>query len=155
MFKKVEKEKLPYIHNCIVEQHNSKKAKSEDGFTMQDLIIAIFIITLFVGIVGSLMFSVYKASKEADLMLRATAYSVQILEDIDKIAYEEVNSNLASTYRNKFSIPEGYNINLEVTNYGEENNLEDVMKIVKLTISFQFQGEEQNISITRLKIKEI
>ena len=118
----------------------SRKLKSESGFTMYDLIVAMFLITLFVGLIASLMYSSYKINMETNLMMQASAYSVQILEDIDKIAYEEVDSSLASKYKSDFSIPAGFNVNLEVSKYGEEQNLQDVMKIVKLTISYEFSG---------------
>lgn len=133
----------------------SRKLKSESGFTMYDLIVAMFLITLFVGLIASLMYSSYKINMETNLMMQASAYSVQILEDIDKIAYEEVDSSLASKYKSDFSIPAGFNVNLEVSKYGEEQNLQDVMKIVKLTISYEFSGNTENVTITRLKIKEI
>lgn len=133
----------------------NRKLKSESGFTMYDLIVAMFLITLFVGLIASLMYSAYKINVETNLMMQASAYSVQILEDIDKIAYEEVDSSLASKYKNDFSIPTGFDVNIEVSNYGEEQNLQDVIKIVKLTISYEFSGNTENVSITRLKIKEI
>lgn len=130
-----------------------KIKKSESGFTMQDLMIAILIIMLFVGIVASLMYSVYKINAETSLMMEASAYAVELLEDIDKIAYEEVDANLESIYDR--SLPAGFNVDLEITNYGEEQNLQDVIKIVKLTISYEFLGNTSNVSVTKLKIKEI
>lgn len=128
--------------------------KSEKGFTMQDLIAALFIITLFVGIISSLMYSVYKTNVRADLTAQMATYAVQILEDIDRIPYEEVNSELASTYYDKFSIPGGMQIALDVSKYGEEVNAEDVMKIVKLNMSYTVENETEEFSVTRLKIKE-
>ena len=130
--------------------------KSEKGFTMQDLIVACFIIIVFVTIISTLMYSVYNTNLRADLTAQMATYAVQILEDIDKISYEEVNSSLAETYFDKFSIPDGYNIDLQVSNYGEGiENIEDVMKIVKLTISYTLRGETEEFSVERLKIREI
>lgn len=130
--------------------------KSEKGFTMQDLIIAALIITIFVGIIASMMYSVYKTNIKADLTAQMATYAVQILEDIDKISYDEVKSDLANSYNSKFSIPAGYNIALEVSNYGEGiENVKDVMKIVKLTISYELLGETEEFVVQRLKIKEV
>ena len=42
--------------------------KSQNGFTMQDLVIALLIITLFVGIISTLMYKVYKIEIESKLM---------------------------------------------------------------------------------------
>lgn len=130
--------------------------KSNKGFTMQDLLIALFFIVLFVGIISSMMYAVYKLQMKANLMSQMTMYSVQILEDIDKISYEEVQKKTAQEYRNQFSIPAGFNINIEVSNYGEGiENVQDVMKIVKLTLSYTFSNETEEFTVQRLKIKEI
>ena len=130
--------------------------KSNKGFTMQDLLIALFFIVLFVGIISSMMYAVYKLQMKANLMSQMTMYSVQILEDIDKISYEEVQKKTAQEYRNQFSIPAGFNINIEISNYGEGiENVQDVMKIVKLTLSYTFNNETEEFTVQRLKIKEI
>ena len=99
------------------------------------------------------MYSVYKLNIETSLMMEASAYSVEILENIDKLAYDEVNSELENIYNSQ--LPAGFNVNLEISQYGKENNLKDVIKIVKLTISYEFLGNTSDISITKLKIKEI
>lgn len=129
--------------------------KKEKGFTMQDLIIACFIITLFVGIITSLITKVYSTNAKTDLMSQMAFYSIQILEDIDKRSYEEITNDLANNYHSQLSIPLGFDINIEVTNYGEEEKLKDLIKIVKLTISYEFQGERETYKVEKLKIKEI
>ena len=133
-----------------------KLIKSNKGFTMQDLIIATLIITIFVGLISTLMYSVYNINIRTDLTSQMATYAVQILEDIDKIAYEEVNSDLANTYKSQFNIPAGFDVNIEVTNYGDgTQNIEDVIKIVNLTISYELRGDTEQFSVQRLKIKEI
>ena len=132
------------------------KFKSEKGFTMQDLMIAAFIIVILIAIISSMVYSVYRTNLEMDLTARMSMYAVQILEDIDKIAYEEVNSSLASKYVEQFSIPSGFYVEIEVSKYGEDvENIQDVMKIVKLTISYTLQGETEEFVVQRLKIKEL
>ena len=130
--------------------------KSEKGFTMEDLTIALLIITLFVGVISTMMYKVYKVNLKTDLTSQMVIYAVQILEDIDKIAYEEVKPELADIYNSKFSIPQGYTIDIQVSNYGEGiSNVKDLIKIVKLNISYTFSGEKEEFTVTRLKIKEI
>lgn len=130
--------------------------KSNKGFTMQDLLIACFIITLFVGIISTMMFSAYKTNMTANLMSQMTMYAVQILEDIDKISYEDVQSKTEQEYRTQFQIPAGFGIDIQISNYGEGvENIQDLIKIVKLTISYSFQGNTEELTINRLKIKEI
>ena len=135
---------------------NKLNIKSENGFTVQDLLIAIFIIMLFAALISTTMFSVYKNNAKVNVSAQMATYAVQILEDIDKISYEEVNSDLSQTYASKFSIPSGYNIDIQVSNYGEGvKNVQDIIKIVKLTISYTLQGETEEFSVQKLKIKEM
>ena len=136
--------------------NNKLNIKSEKGFTIQDLIIALFLLSLFVTFLSSMMYSVYLTNAKTNLTSQMATYAVQILEDIDKISYEEVNSDLAQKYHAKFNIPEEYNIDLQVSNYGEGvANIQDVMKIVNLTISYTMQDETEQFSTQRLKIKEM
>ncbi len=133
-----------------------KKIKSEKGFTMEDLTVAVIIIITFVGIITSLMYSVKKLNIETDLTAQMTSYAVQIIEDIDKISYEEVNEELAKTYNEKFSIPKAFKIDLKVSKYGEGmENMKDLIKIVDLKISYTFKGNEQKFTVQKLKIKEM
>lgn len=130
--------------------------KSQKGFTMQDLAIALLIITLFIGIISTLMFNVYKINIKSKLTSQMVMYSVQILEDIDKISYEEVTSELSNSYNSKFSIPEGFKIDIKVSNYADGlTNVQDLIKIVDLNISYSYLGETEEFKVTRLKIKEI
>ena len=133
-----------------------KKIKSEKGFTMEDLTVAVIIIITFVGIITSLMYSVKKLNVETDLTAQMTSYAVQIIEDIDKISYEEVNEELAKTYNEKFSIPKAFKIDLKVSKYGEGiENMKELIKIVDLKISYTFKGNEQKFTVQKLKIKEM
>ena len=130
--------------------------KSQKGFTLQDLVIACLIFTAFVGIIGTLMYSVYQNSLRADLSSQMTVYAVKILEDIDKISYEDAQLMTGDQYKAKFSIPAGFDVDLQLTDYGEGvTYIEDVMKIVNLKISYTIAGETEEITIKRLKIKEM
>ena len=123
---------------------------------MEDLTVAVIIIITFVGIITSLMYSVKKLNIETDLTAQMTSYAVQIIEDIDKISYEEVNEELAKTYNEKFSIPKAFKIDLKVSKYGEGmENMKDLIKIVDLKISYTFKGNEQKFTVQKLKIKEM
>ena len=134
----------------------NKKLKSQKGFTMQDLIIACLILTLFVGLIGTLMYNSYYNNLRAQLSANMTIYSVKILEDIDKISYEDVQTKTGSDYKEQFNIPAGYSVELSISNYGEGvGNVEDVIKIIKLKISYTFQGKTEDFVVQKLKIKEV
>ena len=133
-----------------------KKLKSQKGFTMQDLIIACLIFTIFAGLISTLMHNSYYNNSRAELSANMTIYAVKILEDIDKISYEDVQTKTGTDYKEQFNIPAGYSVELSISNYGEGvENVEDIMKIINLKISYTLQGETEDFVVQRLKIKEM
>lgn len=128
------------------------KLKSEKGFTMQDIIGACIMITIFVGTISALMTYVYKTNMETRLTARMAIYAVEILEDIDKVSYEEAQTKTGEYYRGLFSIPEGFDISLEFNDY--EDGEEDLIKIVNLRIAYTLQGKTNEYEVQKLKIKE-
>ena len=72
--------------------NNSKKNryKREEGVTIIDLVIAIIIMSVFVGVITSLMTGIYKQSLEVQISSNAMSYATIILEKIDEKSFEEV-----------------------------------------------------------------
>ena len=129
--------------------------KSEKGFTIQDLIAAMIVLGLFVGIIGTLYVSIYKVQLDTKVDSIATLYAVQIMERVDKLGYEEFTNStidqVLANMRNDFSIPDSYHISFEVIPYQSD----DLIKTVKMTINYEFAGKERTIIIQRLKVKEV
>lgn len=129
--------------------------RSDSGFTMTDLAAAILIFGIFTGIIGTLMYSSYKINLQTKMAVAAGNYAIQILEDIDKISYEEVTNGMEAGYKSKFLIPEGFDVTIEVSNYNEGTIKEDLIKKIRLVITYEFAGDSEKIQINRLKIKEV
>ena len=128
-----------------------KKLKSNKGFTMQDIIIAMAILVLFAGTIGGIYVAVYKIQCETKLNAVATLYAIQILENIDKISYDEVTTGMESNYRSLYNVPDSMNLQLDVSQYGTD----DVIKIIKLTISYESSGDTEEIVLEKIKVREI
>lgn len=129
--------------------------KSESGFTMTDLIAALIIFSVFTGIIGTLFYSSFKMNLQTKMAGTAGNYAIQILEDIDKMTYDEVVNGMENNYRNKLSIPTAFDIKIEIVNYNEGNNKEDLIKKVKLTINYSLAGKNEELVMNHLKIKEV
>lgn len=129
--------------------------KSNSGFTMVDLITALAIFAIFTTVISTLMYNSFKTNIQVKMSGASIYYAMQILEDIDKISYEDVKNGMESEYISKFSIPSGFTINIDVSNYNEGNNKEDLIKKVKLTISYELSDNTESIVINRLKVKEL
>lgn len=129
--------------------------KSEKGFTMTDLVVALIIFSMFTGVLASFLFSTYKTQLQAKLAGEASFYAIEILEDIDKTGYDNVINNNESYYKSKFSIPDQYNLKVEVTNYNEGTDKLDLIKNVKLTLDYGINNEKESIVISAVKAKEV
>lgn len=129
----------------------TKIVKSNKGFTMQDIIVAMIILILFASVIGGSLVAIYRIQAETKLNAAATLYAIQILENIDKISYDQVNDGDLRTWRTDYGIPDRMNLDLDVNIYNEENTA----KIVKLAISYEFGGKTETILLEKLKVKEL
>lgn len=130
-------------------------AKSNKGFTLQDVAIAVIAIMAFAGTIGSIFLSIYQLQADTIIDSSATLYMVQIMERIDKVGYDELTEETMETQiakmRSDFHIPELFGIALELIPYGED----DLLKTVKLTLTYTPKNEPKSIVVERVKVREL
>ena len=133
--------------------------KREEGVTIIDLVIAIIIMSVFVGVITTLMTGIYKQSLEVQISSNAMSYATIILEKIDEKSFEEVqNPNFVENLKasGEVTIPEEYTIKLNVENPDNvSEEVSDVIKKATVTVNYKIRNEEKTISISKLKVKEI
>lgn len=138
---------------------NKKKIinlKQEKGFTMQDLIIAFGIILLVGGTIGSTYLAIYTIQSDTKVDALATLYAIQITEYIDKISYEEVVNEInINSIKQRFNISDKFTVNINVANYEQDEENLDMIKKVKIELSYSFRKQNRKIVFNRLKIKEL
>ena len=81
----------------------------------------------------------------------ASLYGIQILEDIDRISYEQVKNGMEQEYKKTYGISDAMNLKIEVSQYDPDNTI----KLVKLTLTYEIAGNQENLVLEKLKIKEI
>lgn len=131
----------------------TRKLKSNKGFTMQDVIIGMVILTVFAGTIAGSYLAIYKIQAETQMTAVATLYGIQILENIDRIAYEDVKNEkeMEDKYRQDYGISDKVGLKLEVSQYDEK----DTLKMVKLTLTYEIAGNTEELVLEKLKVKEI
>lgn len=128
-----------------------KRLKSNKGFTMQDVIVAMLILTIFAGLICGTYTLIYKIQLQTKLSSQVAVYAIQILENTDKISYDEVTNGMEEHYRTEYNIPNTINLKMKVNNYNTQNTI----KQIRLTISYEFQGETDELVMEKFKAKEI
>ena len=129
--------------------------RSNKGFTMQDLIVAMSIFTIFAGIVGTMLVATFKIQSDSQVDEVATLYAIQITEYIDKTSYDEVDEELAGKVVKKFGIPDNFTVEISTEDYNPNNEDKTYVKKVKTNIIYTFASNTRNITIERLKVREL
>ena len=136
-----------------------KIMRKESGITGIDLVIAIIIMSIFIGIITTLMTNIYKQSLEIQASSYAMAYATVILEKVDEKSFEEVQEpNFIENLKDsgEITMPDDYEITLDISN--PDNVTQDVASVIKkatVTVSYNVNNKEQSMSISKLKVKEI
>ena len=128
-----------------------KKLKSNKGFTMQDVIIGLIVLTIFAGTIASCYLAIYKVQAQTQATAVATLYGIQILENIDRISYEQVENGMEQSYKQTYGISDAMNLKIDVSQYNSENTI----KRIKLTLTYRIAGNEENLVFEKFKVKEI
>lgn len=122
---------------------------------MVDVIIAMIVLSLFVGVIGNLYYQIALQSNMVRINSVAVYYVVKIAEDLDRISYEEVRNELNDTIKATYQIPDLLTITLNVQNYNEnDSSKEDIIKIVTIKAEYQCFEDTKVYEIKKLKIKE-
>lgn len=141
-----------------------KKIKKQDGFTGVELAVAVVIVSIFIGLIGTLIFNVYIYTTSAARNSQATTYAVDILEKADKLYYDDtlLNTGVYTTDNSNrqilgINIANGYEASLKIEKYNEQaGNTDklDLIKILEVNIDYTVGSNSNNVNIKTLKIKE-
>lgn len=134
--------------------NNITNFKSNKGFTMQDLVIAITVFMLFAGIVGTLLVNTFKVQADSQVDEVAVLYVVQVAEYIDKISFDEVESGIGDSISKKFNIPAKMKLTINVEDYKPTAETGEYVKEVDINLEYNFDNDSRNIRVQKLKIKE-
>ena len=145
--------------------------RDNKGITGIDISVALIIIVLFVGIISTLSYNYVIASRSMNRKAIATNIAISKIESIKSQPYDQVietNGNLSemTEYRdiNGVQAPNGpYEVVTEVQKYINSNyinntqdrtQLQDVIKIVKVTVNYNTGNRKESIELKTTITKE-
>lgn len=142
------------------------KIKKEKGLAEVDLVIAVIAILAFSTIIVFLMSNNVIENVKLKKDTLAMIYMTQIFENVGIESYQNLENGTYLDIRNndyntniKNLIPqdleEGYVVDIIITNQLEnvENN-EDIIKKIKVKLTYSINNKEYTCSMERMKIKE-
>ena len=129
-----------------------KRILDNKGITGIDLVTGLIVFGLFVGLITSLMTSIYRQSIEIQKSANAMAYATIVLEKVDEKAFEEIDNDFVTKLANsnEIVIDEGYTIDFSANNF-----INDLLKKVTVKVVYDINGQERLLTIDKLKVKEI
>ena len=129
-----------------------KRILDNKGITGIDLVTGLIVFGLFVGLITSLMTSIYRQSIEIQKSANAMAYATIVLEKVDEKAFEEIDNDFVTKLANsnEIVIDEGYTIDFSANIF-----INDVLKKVTVKVVYDINGQERLLTIDKLKVKEI
>lgn len=131
-----------------------KKIRLNKGVTLTDVVIALIIISILAGTVANMFYKLHLNVSMIRLNATAINYAVNILEDIDRLPYEEVDHRLLE--ERDYGLKSMFTATIDVDKYSDINtDKEDIIKIITLKISYNMSGNTEEITLKKLKIKEI
>ena len=122
-----------------------------------DIAVSLIVLSLFAGLIASMFVEIFYQNISIRMNAMAVNYAIIILEDTDRLPYAEVTTeNLMGNIRERYLMSDNYTANIEVTNYSDiDSTKADIIKIVKVTISYELQDESYSFTVEKLKIKEM
>ena len=121
--------------------------KTKHGFTGIDILLAIVVIILFTTVIASLMYNIKYENLKIKNKLISNIYLIETLENIGIASYDSITSDNLSVFPE--DMPNSLQKSIEVT-----ETHKDIIKKVKVTISYNIEDRTYENILERLKIKD-
>lgn len=142
--------------------------RNNKGVTGVDLSVALIIIVLFVGLIIMLVNNFGVSTKGINRTTIATNIAIVKIEELKSLEYDTLNGTTVE-YKDENGITQAsapYKVTTEITKYidseyvnnlsdEEKEKMQDVIKIVKVTVEYKVGNKNENIDISTVITKEI
>lgn len=141
------------------------KAYSEKGYTGIDIAIAVIVLTMFISLIAVLIYRFNSSSNELQKKSEALVIAIDEIEKVKAKGfetYENMNKNSEVDEKgqnliNQETGKDGFYKTITVQDYtdieGNENMQKNLVKKITVTISYMFQGKEQNLELSTILSK--
>ena len=138
----------------------NKIGKEKKGFTTSEVVVAIIIIVLFVGVISTGFYNYYMSVQSKNRTAQATSYLIDVIENVQKMNYEDVSqesvNQLLEEVRQNQKSPSGYTLTAVVSKYNEQpgkSDKKDLIKILQVRIDYSVGKQSEKVETTTLVTK--
>ena len=137
------------------------KIKSEKGITGIDITVSILVITIFISLIGVLIFNIDSQSKSIERRTEAAYQAVNLIEELKGMTIEELEA-LSEDEKNGYIDGTSYTKQIEIVDYKdltEENQNDDtiqygILKKVTATVLYKDGADTEEISLSAIVTKD-
>ena len=137
------------------------KIKSEKGITGIDITVSILVITIFISLIGVLIFNIDSQSKSIERRTEAAYQTVNLIEELKGMTIEELEA-LSEDEKNGYIDGTSYTKQIEIVDYKdltEENQNDDtiqsgILKKVTVTVLYKDGADTEEISLSAIVTKD-
>ncbi len=130
--------------------------REQKGFAGSDIIISVIILFIFVSLISTMFYNFNVSGKELERRSEAVNIAVSQIEQIKINGFSQLINNDISCEKVAVDGKDGYYKTITVEDYSETDTTKqkDVVKRVKVKITYKFKNQEQNVELSTILSKE-
>ena len=130
--------------------------REQKGFAGSDIIISVIILFIFVSLISTMFYNFNISGKEVERRSEAVNIAVSEIEQIKINGFSQLINNDISCEKKAVNGKDGYYKTITVEDYSETDTTKqkDVVKRVKVKITYKFKNQEQNVELSTILSKE-
>lgn len=130
--------------------------REQKGFAGSDIIISVIILFIFVSLISTMFYNFNISGREVERRSEAANIAVSEIEQIKINGFSQLINNDISCEKVAVDGKDGYYKTITVEDYSETDTTKqkDVVKRVKVKITYKFKNQEQNVELSTILSKE-
>ena len=133
--------------------------KKENGYTGVDIAISVVVITIFIALIGTLVFNFNSSSNEMEYKSKALDIAINKIEEIKALEIGNINNEAKQELNeNKGFYQEVKVIDAtelqEISDDSEIEQISGLVKKVTVTVSYQFRNQTKSVELSTIISRE-
>ena len=133
--------------------------KKENGYTGVDIAISVIVITIFIALIGTLVFNFNSSSNEMEYKSKALDIAINKIEEIKALEIGNINNEAKQELNeNKGFYQEVKVIDAtelqEISDDSEIKQISGLVKKVTVTVSYQFRNQTKSVELSTIISRE-
>ena len=138
--------------------------KNQKGYTGVDIAISVVVITIFIALIGTLIFNFNSGSDEMEYKSKALDYAINEIEnikttdidDIKSVVETEIKENTEGTgFYKKIDVVDASSEDIiSESDLGERERIPGLVKKVTVTVSYKFRNQTKSVELSTIISKE-